>query len=122
MIEQIHNLYNLGFQAIASLLTEVTIVRGTGSSYDPSTGQVTEATEEQAVKGLLRNVKTSLVDGTHVYANDMVFVTTKEWFSGFQVNPETDTVVAGGVTYRIVPPVRQDPSGFVISLQLRVVG
>lgn len=116
--EQVRHLYDLGFDALASLLTEATLIRKTVGSYDPATGTVSTATESTVVKGLLRGIKATEA-GPDVLSTDRVFVTRSRYLGGVIPDPETDSLVVNGVSFEIIPPLREDPTRDIVALQIR---
>ena len=117
----IQKVLSTGFAAIASLVEDVTLIREALASYDPTTGTVVNSETRRTITGILRSFKQTDRLPDNILADDKVFVTESTQFDDDIPDSKTDRLDYGGVVYEIVPPVLEDPTRTILSIQLRKI-
>ena len=117
----IQKVLSTGFAAIASLVEDVTLIREALASYDPTTGTVVNSETRRTITGILRSFKQTDRLPDNILADDKVFVTESTQFDDDIPDSKTDRLDYDGVVYEIVPPVLEDPTRTILSIQLRKI-
>jgi hypothetical protein len=94
----------------------ITISRSSGSTSDPVTGATTSGTPTNYFpKGILKEYKSTLIDGTRILATD------RELVLDDTVEPlMTDTIIIGGESWTPIMPGVNNPAGTPLVYKIQV--
>ena len=94
----------------------ITITRKSGNTYDPVTGITTAGTATDYLpKGILKQYKSTLIDGTRILATD------RELVIDDTVEPMmTDTIKIGGESWTPIIISESNPAGTPLVYKLQV--
>jgi hypothetical protein len=94
----------------------ITITRKSGDAYDPVTGITTAGTATDYLpKGILKQYKSHLIDGTRILATD------RELVIDDTVKPLlTDTIKIGGVSWSAITVGESNPAGTPLVYKIQV--